>query len=108
MEALDSLNSELRTMQFNIVAKLINSRPLPVVKEKYKVLGEFHIPLDESKIQALLRDLQLLKNDCPAHALFDVPSWENGKASKRRIPSWKPLIASIVNSVQCDPIKLQS
>ena len=77
MEALDSLNSELRTMQSNKVAKLINSQPLPVVKEKYKVLGEFHIPLDESKIQALLRDLQLLKNDCPAHALFDVPSWND-------------------------------
>jgi hypothetical protein len=88
LQSIDELHQELKGIHHQRVADLLNSKPLPVEAEKYEVLREFNIPLNEEKIKALIRDLQCLNNDLPSgHVdLFTIPSWNDSSRNMLSIP----------------------
>ena len=79
LSAIEDSHQEIQVKKHRKVAEMLNSKLIVVSNpEKYKVLCEFGIPLYDTKITALLRDLHTLNNDLPSDCdIFIIPSWNN-------------------------------
>jgi hypothetical protein len=88
VKCIDSVYREVQTQKATKIASILNSKSLPVENpEKYQVLRQYGVPLDDLRIAGLIKDLHTLNTDLPAEIdIFSLGSWNNRERKILSVP----------------------